>query len=276
MSAGTHLYSDGLLRLIQANEPYWGGEAEVIRSYWDSPLRTTATDRKWLTHQVYKEYWGGVLSQLGKFRECFPGAGIQSGRQRLLAVAEVLHEEVEHFCLFADLYQALEGVDYDLSPEDLKERGAWKENDDLMAMRARHKSESPGLGERAHHLTEGGHCALFREGMALRTRGGFDAAIASVCRRIYDDEFSHMLLGIIGSDDAVLSDRDWDTLVSFTVEQMRQRILMRNAQFSFPVDDARIEQLLRGQGDPVEFDFDGARALLQQGGRLSLSAEARS
>jgi hypothetical protein len=73
-----------------------------------------------------------------------------------------------------------------------------------------------------------------------------------------------MLLGIIGSDDSALTDRDWDTLRSYTVEQMKQRILMRNAQFSVPVDDARIEELLQGQGEPVKFDFDGAQALLQQ------------
>jgi hypothetical protein len=267
MSTGDRLYSDGLLRLVAANEPYWGGEAEVIRSYWSAPLRTTGTDRKWLIHQIYKEYWGGILSQLASFRERLPGAGIRSGRQRLLAVAEVLYEEVEHFSLFADLYRELEGADYDLSPEELKTRGAWKENDELMALRARHKSESPGLGQRAHRLTEGGHCALFAEGMALRGRGGFDDAVAAVCRKIYADEFNHMLLGIAGSDDSALSDGDWDTLLSYTVAQMKQRILMRNAQFSFPVDDARIEELLRGQGDPVKFDFDVAQTLLRQGGR---------
>jgi hypothetical protein len=264
MSTGTNLYSNGLLRLIEANEPYWGGEAEVIRSYWNSPLRTTATDRKWLIRQIYKEYWGGILSQLGSFREHLPGAGIRSGRQRLLVIAEVLCEEVKHFSLFADLYQELEGVDYDLSPEELKEQGTWKENDDLVALRARHKTESSGLGQRAHSLTEGGHCALFTEGMALRGRGGFDDVVAAVCRKIYDDEFNHMLLGIMGSDNSTLSGRDWDTLRSFTVEQMKQRILMRNAQFSFPVDDARIDELLRGKGERVQFDFDGAQALLQQ------------
>ena len=46
--------SAGLLALIEANAPFWGAEAEVIRSYWDAPIRNTETDRKWLTHQVYK------------------------------------------------------------------------------------------------------------------------------------------------------------------------------------------------------------------------------
>ena len=265
MNPGNGLYSDGLLRLIEANEPYWGGEAEVIRTYWNSPVRTAATDRKWLLHQIYKEYWDGILPPLEIFRERLPGAGVKRGRQSLLAIAEVLYEEVEHFSLFADLYRELEGADYALSPEHLKALGAWRENDELMALRARHRAESPGLGQRAHNFTEGGHCALFSEGMALKGRGGFDEAVADVCHRIYDDEFNHMLLGIIGSDDSDLTEPDWQTLLSYTVEQMKLRILMRNAQFSFPVDDTRIDELLHGQGDPVKFDLDGAEALLRQG-----------
>ena len=266
MSTGNaNLYSDGLLRLIEANEPYWGGEAEVIRSYWNSPVRTNATDRKWLLHQIYKEYWDGILPPLEMFRTRLPGAGIKRGRQGLLAIAEVLYEEVEHFSLFADLYRELEGADYELSPEELKAVGAWRENDELMALRARHKAESPALGQRAYHFTEGGHCALFTAGMALQGRGGFDEAVAGVCRRIYDDEFNHMLLGILGSDDAALAEPDWSTLQSYTVEQMKLRILMRNAQFSFPVDDSRIDELLHGHGAPVKFDFERAEALLRQG-----------
>ena len=48
--------SEGFANLIQANESFWGGEAEIIRSYWDSPVRSRETDKKWLIHQIYKEY----------------------------------------------------------------------------------------------------------------------------------------------------------------------------------------------------------------------------
>ena len=256
------LYSDGLQRLIRANEPFWGGEAQVIRSYWTSPVRTPETDRKWLTHQIYKEYWDGILPPLEMLRQSLPEAGAKSGRDRLLTLAEVLHEEVEHFALFADLYRQLVGDDYALKPEELKEQGRWAENDDLMAMRQRHKQESPELGLRAHRFTEGGYCALFTEGMALRGGGETEDAIAEVCRRIYDDEFNHMLLGIIETDDSTLTESDWDVLIEYTVEQMKSRILMRNAQFSYPLDQARIGELLQGRGQPVAFDFDGVRALL--------------
>lgn len=255
-------YSNGLLRLIAANEPYWGAEAEVVRSYWDSPVRTTATDRKWVVHQIYKEYWDGILPPLDLFRRSLPLAGERHGRDNLLTIAGVICEEVEHFVLFADLYRDLVGTDYALTPGLLKVEGAWPENDELMQLRQRHKNAEPELGLRAHRFTEGGYCAIFTEGMALAGRGGKEETIARVCRRIYDDEFHHMLLGIIESDNDQLSDADWDTLVRYTVEQMKLRIHMRNAQFSYPVQGERLEELMAGQAAPLSFDFDAAARLL--------------
>jgi hypothetical protein len=264
MKTKSALYSGGLRRLIEANEPFWGGEAEVIRSYWQSPVRTPEADRKWLIHQIYKEYWDGILPPLELFRQSLPEASVKKGRDRLRTLAEVLYEEVEHFGLFADLYRKLAESDYALTPEELKEQGSWAENDDLMAMRQRHKEESPGLGLRAHRFTEGGYCALFTEGMALRGGGMTEDAIAEVCRQIYEDEFNHMLLGIMETDDADLTDSDWDTLIQYTVEQMKSRILMRNAQFSRPVSEQRLEELLLGRAEAVHFNFQIAEELLNQ------------
>ncbi len=256
--------SEGLATLIQANEPFWGGEAEVIRTYWDAPMRTQATDRKWLVHQIYKEYWDGILPPLDAVNAQLPLASAKGGRTKLLEMAKVLYEEVQHFSLFADLYLALEGTDYDLSPEELKVQGSWSENDDLMKLRQQHREQSPELGRRAYHFTEGGHCALFTEGMKINGRNTFDDAVADVCRRIYEDEISHMLLGITGADEAGLSQTDWATLTRTTVEQMKKRILMRNAQFSCPVKDNRLAELLDGKAVPVKFDFDQAALLMNK------------
>ena len=71
-----------------------------------------------------------------------------------------------------------------------------------------------------------------------------------------------MLLGIIESDNDQLSDADWDTLIRYTVEQMKLRIHMRNAQFSYPVQGERLEELMAGQAAPLSFDFNAAHRLL--------------
>ncbi len=193
-----------------------------------------------------------------------PHASIRDERAKLLNVAEVLFEEVQHFSLFAGLYLVLEGVDYALAPAELKAQGAWPENDDLMELRRQHKVQAAELGQRAYHFTEGGHCALFTEGIKIAGRNAFDDAVADVCRRIYEDEFSHMLLGVIGADAANLSPADWTTLTQNTVAQMKKRIVMRNAQFSRPVAESRLQALLAGEAEPVKFNFAHAAQLMQQ------------
>jgi hypothetical protein len=235
--------SAGLLKLIEANAPYWNAEAEVIRTYWDSPIRNLNTDKKWLTHQIYKEYCDGILPYLALFNECLPNANRSEQRQKLLEFSAIIHEEVEHFSMFADLYKILVGTDYALSPTELKAAGAWPENDALRAARKQHTAESPDIGRRATRFTEGGYVALFTEGKKLAGRNTFDNAVAGVCKKIYDDEFNHMLLGILETDQEKLSNADWLTLETFTVEQMKKRIIMRNAQFSKPVSEKRKHHL---------------------------------
>ena len=42
-------------------------------------------------------------------------------------------------------------------------------------------------------------------------------------------------------------------------EQLHARIRMRNAQFSFPLSDARLAAIARGEIQPIEFDYRRAR-----------------
>jgi hypothetical protein len=256
--------SKGLLKLIAATAPFWGAEAEVIRSYWDSPIRTLATDTKWLTHQIYKEYWNGVMPYQALFYKQLPVASSKQQRQELMELSEIVYEEVEHFNMFADLYSTLTGSDYNLTPEQLKEAGAWAENDGLVTLRKNHINESADIGPRATRFTEGGYVAFFSEGMKLAGGSDFESELAKICKIIHDDEFNHMLLGIIETDDHQLSDSDWQMLERFTVEQTKQRIIMRNAQFSMPVSESRMHELLAGQAEPIVFDFNYAAQLLNK------------
>ncbi len=43
--------SANVRRLVELSAPLWAGEAEVVRTYWDSPVRTAATDVLWLRRQ---------------------------------------------------------------------------------------------------------------------------------------------------------------------------------------------------------------------------------
>ena len=267
--------SANLRRLIDAAAPYWAGEAEVVRTYWTWSQRTRETDRHWLALQCYKEFLGFGLGfgvggeDLGPFRgpveelrEAFPKIDIEIDRHEVLGIAELLRDEFSHYCAFADAHDALAlSGEPKLNPRML---ASWKEEDELARVRRDHKERYGALGRRATQFTEGGYCTLFSEGMKLRERPtpgheATDRLIGEACARVYDDEFGHMLKGIVGLDDEGLAETDWRRLADISVEQLKHRILMRNAQFGRPVDEARIKDLLAGRCRPIAFDYERAR-----------------
>ena len=252
--------SKHLQRLIDANAPFWAGEAEVFRSYWDSPIRTRETDLLWLSRQCHKEFWDGVSEPFDQLNAAL--GQIDRGRDRgeVLEIARRVYEELSHYCAFADAYDAIrkEGEPA-LNPQMLKTQGSWPENAELGRVRAEHTSKHGGLGLRAHYFTEGGYCTLFSEGEKLRGRGGTDDLIADACSKVYVDEFEHMLQGIAGLEEEGLSEADWSLFTELTVEQMKCRIRMRNAQFSYPLSEDRVRESLAGQIEPLPFDYEKAR-----------------
>ena len=267
--------STNLRGLIDAAAPYWAGEAEVVRTYWTWSGRTRETDRDWLARQCYKEFLGFGLGfgvggeDLGPFRgpleelrAAFPRVDIEIDRHEVLGIAELLKDEFSHYCAFADAHDALAlPGEPKLNPTML---AVWNEEENLARVRREHKERHGALGRRACQFTEGGYCALFSEGMRLRERPtpGHDAAdrlIAAACGRVYDDEFGHMLKGIVGLGEEGLAEPDWRTLGDISIEQLRHRVLMRNEQFSFPVSELRLKDLLAGHCTPIAFDYERAR-----------------
>ncbi len=254
-------------RLVNASAPYWAGEAEVVRTYWTSPVRTASTDLLWLSRQCFKEFWGSGASKfdrggvfLGTLRnlaEKTPDIDVTLGRHEVLDALEGLKAEFSHYVAFADLYDSIRPAGSpNLNPSVLRE---WPEEAALTALRYRHQDQHGAIGMRACKFTEGGYCTLFSEGMALKGRGGIDDKIAAACTLVYEDEFGHMLAGIADIGKERLSEADWRLLETLVVEQLRQRILMRDAQFSHPVSEQRIQAIFRGEIQPLAFDYEKAQ-----------------
>lgn len=265
-------FSAQLKRLIDAAAPYWAGEAEVFQTYWTWSERTRETDRTWLAYQCSKEVWGSGLAPLDKgiflapaeeLVAAFPRIDVDIDRHKVLDIAEGLWAEFAHYCAFADAYDAMAlAGEPKITPHAVK--FAWKEDRELSDLRFSHKRDHPALGARATNFTEGGYCTLFSEGMKLRDHttgphGRANTLIAEACGKVYEDEFGHMLKGIVGLDGEGLSDTDWRTLERISIEQLRARIVMRNAQFSYPIGESRLKKLLAGACEPIAFDYKKAK-----------------
>jgi hypothetical protein len=247
--------SQGLVDLVDANAPLWAGEAEVFRTYWDWDGRTRATDRQWLARQCHKELFDGFLPRLQALDRGWPalGGSVRS-RADVLELSKSAYEELAHFCAFAAAYDVVRDDAPGLDVDTLRSAN-WPENAALAEIRAGHIRDHGQLGRRAQAFTEGGYCTLFAEGGRLRGRGGVDDAIAAACALVYDDEWEHMLLGIAGLDDDERGPDAWAVLRQLSVEQMRARIRMRNAQFDFPLPESRMAAIEAGEVVPLAFDY---------------------
>lgn len=264
--------SDRLRRVIDANARLWAGEAEVFRTYWTWEGRTRDTDRQWLAYQCYKEVWsvisgdpndGLFMGTLRQLERMFPRIDADIDRHEVLDVAEGLWAEFAHYCAFADAYDAMRKPGEEkMNPRIVKGKG-WKADEELGRVRHAHRLKYGALGERACKFTEGGYCTLFSEGMALAANPegheGRDGIIAEACGKVYDDEFGHMLKGVIGIDSLGLSPQEWDIFEQISVEQLKSRILMRNDQFGKPLSDARIQEIFAGRIKPIAFDYEQAK-----------------
>lgn len=245
--------------LLEASRALWGGEASVFRTYWQSRTRTVDTDLAWIARQCHKELFDGVVSRLAAFDEQLPGLTVSSRvdtevdrlERQLVAAAE----EYRHFRLFAAVHEAVRRAnDPPLDLDTLRDDWRWAENDALGEMRARHRHDYGELGAMAGAFTEGGGATLFMEGMVLRGDGA-DRLIRDVCAQVYDDEVTHLRDGFDQLATSSLSKDEWSTLHTLVTEQLRQRIVMRNAQFDRPMDADDLDAALRGNAEPAGVDL---------------------
>lgn len=260
MDMSTHLTN-----IITSVAPLWAGEAEVVRTYFESPERDAASDRLWLRRQCKKEFWDSIhlmdtdrgmyLGPIEMLRDAFPKLEREVDRHEVLELAETFYEEFRHYVAFADVYDLLLGPDD--PPLDIQNSVAadeWDENKALGELRQSHRQAFGELGARACRFTEGGYCTLYREGVARAGKGQIDDAIAKACQVVLDDELNHMMKGIVGLDDQGLTADAWKRFADLIVDQMKARIHMRNAQFCYPLSADRIAEIFSGDIEPLPFD----------------------
>lgn len=263
--------SQNLRRLIEANAPLWAGEAEIVRSYWTAPSRTRETDKQWLKRQCWKEYVGSAVgsaetldvamltSLAGYIQENVPRLDVTVDRHDIRDEVEKVYAEFTHYCLFADVYDSLlESGEPRINANQLT---TWAEEDALARYRLDIRQNRRKLA-RAIGFTEGGYCTLYSEGAKLKGKPGVDGRIAKACQKVYDDEFGHMMYGVVGMDIDDMTAADWRELTDVTCEILKRRLYMRNAQFSHPLTETRIKEIVAGKIEPIAFDYARAETYL--------------
>ena len=254
--------NQNLKDVIDAATPLFAGEAEVVRTYFDWSERTAETDRKWIAHQCFKEFYGsgygepehGILVEWGQqMIDKRPELDRGLDRHEMLHLVEGIYAEYHHYCLFADIYDNLgEPGEAKLIPSALKN---WPEGKTLDDYRLDLRMTHGDLGQAAMDFTEGGYCTLYYEGTKLKGRGGIDDQIAAACQIVYDDEVGHMLKGVVALGAYDLDAAGWAMVKDKVIGQLQRRIVMRNGQFSFPLSQDRIKAIYEGDIEPIEFDY---------------------
>ena len=188
-----------------------------------------------------------------------PRLDISLDRHELRDLMEKVYVEYTHYCLFADIYDSL--LDRDEPKLNANQLTPWPEEEALASCR-RAARKGGGKLARATGFTEGGYCTLYSERAKLAGRQGVDGRIAAACRKVYEDEFGHMTYGLVGIDAVGFNAGDWAELTRLTVEQLRLRLFMRNAQFSHPVSGERMKEILAGKIEPIKFDYAKAETYM--------------
>ena len=183
----------------------------------------------------------GLITTLSKQ---VPQLDITIDRHDLRDELEKHFVEYTHYCLFADVYDSLlEAGEPHLNGNQVT---LWPEEDALAKFRANIR-RGHGKLARATGFTEGGYCTLYSEGAKLKGRPGVDGRIAKACQKVFDDEFGHMMYGVVGLEINDMTAGDWAELIDVTCQILRLRLYMRNAQFSHPLSDQRINEIIRRQ-----------------------------
>jgi hypothetical protein len=237
-------------------------------------VRTRETDKLWLKRQCWKEYVGvakfdgptvdvAMCTELASdLKEMVPKLDITVDRHELRELLDKVHAEFTHYCLFADIYDSM------LKPGEPRinanQLTIWPEEDALAKYRNAIRTNNAKFA-RATGFTEGGYCTMYSEGAKLQGRAGVDGRIGTACQKVYEDEFGHMMWGILGTEVDDLTASDWKELTEITCEILRLRLLMRNSQFTHPVPESRMKEMLAGKIKPIEFDYAKAETYLKAG-----------
>lgn len=231
---------------------YWAGEAEAARTFFSTP-RTDEAHIGWLRLQTYKELIpqpeSFIMNWIDGLKDRYLNIKSKQDRDSLYETFEVLTQEFNHYRLFADILEELTGK-CDTPAELLESREQYPEEKKLIALRAKYATDHGELGRLASQFNEGGGGAIYREG-AKAVGSPLMEKISAAFTVVFNDEVGHHKMGARGVERIAKTEEDWAKLSGMVTSIARQRMIMRNEQFGFPLPQSRIDEIDNGMIDPL-------------------------
>ncbi len=240
--------------LVDAVAPCWAGEALVARRYLGNGHRTPERDVAWIGFQIFKEFSGGgvyggpgatvaSILEAATRRACAIGLATPPIEiEQILDDLNFAVDELRHMTQFIGLY-ALAGGDPQRSIESL---GQFDHARRLAALRQQARTTDEGRA--AVNLSEGGGLGLqfgMQEHYARHApTSAVDREVVRLSGAILADETNHLrsrFRSVAALGDVALA---WPELTRHLVAISTQKLRERNEQFSSPLDDAEIAQIV--------------------------------
>lgn len=238
---------------------FTAGEAEIAQTYFVAATRSQATDILFLTSQAGREF-SSAMHLLQSVLDRQKTALASVDRQWLSETLLKVQQEVNHGNLCADILEWLTGRPVDmveLFRYDLFNGDPTAPNNQEQATLSRLFQEQERRPEpwaqlvnhnSGYGLLEGGGCGMFYA--ASRLSGSeVNARIARAFQIVLEDERGHGPPNLLAVEKFVTTEAQLAEVKAMLRARGRQRLRFRNEQFSYPLPEERLAEIVDGKVD---------------------------
>lgn len=259
---GESLQERASRELAKLAAQFAAAETELVDTYYNNGKRTQQTDAHWSKKQSGRELESAVTSveKLMAHWQAAKNGEVTFDRRWFEEELWRGTQEMNHANVYLDYFEGTTGEtadcaeiyrrfnrwDPDPSSDNISE---WMKLAELFKQQEKLAEKDPAMElVAANGLLEGGSCGLF---YALSKINGEerDVRLAEGNKNVLRDERGHGPANVYWVPELIKTEADLETVKKHLIERGKQRLRMRNEQFSFPISEERIEQMAAGDVD---------------------------
>ncbi len=231
------------------------GEAEVASTFFATP-RPLKEHAGWLRFQVARE--ARNLEEIASHQRCELVEQVDKtvSREDLVHMLTEDYQEIRHYAMLAYIYEGLTGERVEWRRlRETAQAAPWYELSRQEHQRwAEYKAKGSQLELAAALFTRGGGGALFYGFIALQG-GDYESLLSEASKIVLNDELEHGASE--GRDELfklIHTAGDVETAKDIIIEMSKIRLAMRNEQFSRPLSETRLAEIVAGEIEPLTVD----------------------